>query len=107
MIDYIAMGQRIKMARNQKYLTQAELAERTGISASFLGHVERGSRVASLETIVALAEELEMSTDYILGVAVRSVTEQLPDTLTAEERRLAIGAIAGLMEALKGGTRGC
>lgn len=50
-VDYVALGQRIRSHRCALHLTQEELAERVGISASFLGHIERGSRVLSVETL--------------------------------------------------------
>lgn len=62
-MNYVLMGQRIKQARKQKRLTQIELAELAGVSASFLGHIERGSRVASIETLCGLCRALNVSSD--------------------------------------------
>lgn len=65
-MDYEAMGRRIRMYRKQRGLTQAALAESTAISTSFLGHIERGTRIASLVTLVKLAEILEVSLDALV-----------------------------------------
>ena len=72
-IDYTAIGGRIRMARLAAGLPQAALAERCNISISFLGHIERGSRKMSLETLVALCDALHLSADYLLQ-------DELPDS---------------------------
>ena len=65
-IDYQQIGQRIRMARIDQSLTLEQLARESGISTSFLGHVERGTRSGSVETYLALAERLRLSLDYLL-----------------------------------------
>ena len=51
------IGQRIRELRTQRpeRWTQEELAERAQISVSFLSMIERGERVAHVETLAALA----------------------------------------------------
>ncbi len=65
-LDYRAMGIRIRQLRKQAHLTQADLAKDVGISTSFMGHIERGTRIASLETLVGLGDELEVSLDALV-----------------------------------------
>ena len=57
------LGQRIRELRTQKpeRWTQEDLAERARISVSFLSMIERGERVAHVETLAALAEALGVS----------------------------------------------
>ena len=103
MLDYITLGQRIRARRRAQNLTQEELARRVGISATFLGHIERGTRIMSLETLMALCEGLRCSSDALLG------TE---DPQQGEGVRQAIGmsvplllrAMADLMESKKDGS---
>ena len=59
-------GFRIAMLRRQRGLSQAELARRLHISASAVGMYEQGRREPSLDIIVALAEVLGVSTDFLL-----------------------------------------
>lgn len=54
-------------------MTQDQLSEKAGISLSFLGHIERGSRKSSLETLVSLANALEVSADYLLQDSLKIV----------------------------------
>ena len=65
-MDYVAMGSRIRSYRKQRGMTQAALAKSVGISTSFIGHIERGTRIASLETLVRLSEVLDVSIDTIV-----------------------------------------
>ncbi len=65
-MDYAKLGKQIRQERRAQRLTQAELAEEVGVSLSFLGHIERGTRVPSLETLVTIANQLRVSMDYLL-----------------------------------------
>jgi len=65
-MDYAAMGARIRAYRKQSGLTQSMLADSIGISTSFIGHIERGTRITSLETVVGLAKVLDVSLDVIV-----------------------------------------
>lgn len=65
-IDYEAMGRRIRRKRQEKGLTQVELAKKLNLSPSYYGHIERGTRTPSLETLVLIANELMIGTDIIL-----------------------------------------
>lgn len=86
MIDYVQMGKRIKHRRKELRLTQADLAQQAGVSPSFLGHIERGSRIASIDTLLSICIALDVSTDYIIGRADISFANDLPDTLTEDQR---------------------
>ena len=66
-MNYVAMGKQIRKFRREKGMTQDALARSAHISASFLGHIERGSRKASLETLVSIANILCIGTDTLLS----------------------------------------
>jgi len=67
--DYKEMGKRIRARRREMEITQEQVAERAGVSTSFIGHIERGEKVASVETLAALSAALDMDLNYmILGV---------------------------------------
>ena len=63
---YEDLGKRVKQQRKLAHLTQEKLAEKAGISFAFVGHIERGTRKASLETLVKLANALKVSPDVLL-----------------------------------------
>lgn len=69
-LDYGKMGMRIRQVRKAKGWSQDELAKRCGISMSFLGHIERGTRIMSMETFVNICVALDAGADELLwGVA--------------------------------------
>ena len=69
-LDYTKMGMRIRQTRKAKGWTQHMLAKEAGISMSFLGHIERGSRIMSLDTFAGICCALGASADELLwGVA--------------------------------------
>ena len=47
-------------------LTQEQLAGLTGVTLSFIGHIERGTRAVSVETLARLCKALEMDMHYIV-----------------------------------------
>ena len=61
------VGERIRLHRIKKGMTQAELAEAVDKTTSFIGHLERGTRTARFDTIILIADTLELSVDYLLG----------------------------------------
>lgn len=60
------IGQRIYFARHDKHLSRHDLAQRTNLSVSYIGDIERGSRHCSLESLARICSALELSADYIL-----------------------------------------
>ncbi|MBE5804808.1 MAG: helix-turn-helix transcriptional regulator [Clostridiales bacterium] len=87
-MDYQDFGHRVRELRRQKGLTQEELSEEVGISASFMGHIERGTRVASLETLVALCNTLNVAPEYLLQASLNNDSYPIPQGLSAKERAL-------------------
>lgn len=60
---------RIKLLRDQRGMTQTELAKRLGITRSSVNAWEMGISVPSTQYIVELARLFKVSTDYLLGVS--------------------------------------
>ena len=67
LMDFKALGAKIRTERKNMRLTQEQLAERVGVSTNFIGQIERGERKLSLETLVALANALGTGVDYLLS----------------------------------------
>lgn len=83
-MDYDGLGKRIRRARKAAGLTQSELAEKLDISTSFMGHIERGTRKASLDTLVKIANELNVSLDML---AADSLNNPISEAGTSYSRR--------------------
>jgi len=82
-VDYKALGKRIQERRQQLGLSQIAAAERLDLSVSFFSRVERGEKVASLETLLKIVNFFGFSLDYLLQDSVNcSVSNQLQTELT-------------------------
>lgn len=70
MMDKFTTGDRIKEARKNCRLTQEQLAERLDVSVEFVGQIERGLKLPSMQVFIKLIEVLNVSADYILRDSV-------------------------------------
>ena len=60
------IGENTRMYRERAGLTQADLAERVGVGTAFISRVERGQKRMRLETLMAVADALNVSVDLLL-----------------------------------------
>lgn len=60
------IGQRLKERRISLNLTQAQIAEQTGLSTSQICYMESGKRSFSADILVSLSEILDCTADYLL-----------------------------------------
>lgn len=65
-IDYVALGKRIREKRIEKNFTQEQLGEICDLSAAHIGHIERGTRILSVEVLFNIAQALNTSIDFLL-----------------------------------------
>ncbi len=101
---YRDIGARIRALRQTLKLTQAEVAERAGIDASFYGQVERGVNVPSLRTLFAVAAVLRVEPAELLprvkGAPGRepaaAVLDSLLSRLKPSRRRVLMGVVRDL-----------
>lgn len=97
-IDYRKLGKRLKDKRKEQGLTQEKLAEYVNLSVSHLSLIENGNEKTSLQTIVNLANVLNISLDDLLDLdlgkrsmylTIREIDLLFKDC-TKEERRILI-----------------
>ena len=67
-----SIGKYLKKFRQEKGLSQEALAEKTNLSSNYIGLLERGKKVPSLETFVELANALDVSADLLLCEVVNA-----------------------------------
>ena len=60
---------RLRELRKQNNLSQSEIAEKLGITASAYGFYEQGKTIPNAEVLNILADLYDVSTDYLLGRA--------------------------------------
>ena len=61
------IGRRIKEARQGKGLSQEALSEKIGMSAKYLSSIERGKENPTLDTLIKLADALEVETSELFN----------------------------------------
>ena len=64
----MTLGERIRVYRDRKLLTQAELAELVGVDKMTIWRVENGADIKS-KVLVKIAKQLSVRPDILLGVA--------------------------------------
>ena len=66
-VNHRQIGYRIKEVREQNHLSQAQLAEITDLSVSYISHLENAKRKASLESIIRIVNALVITVDELLA----------------------------------------
>ena len=81
--DYISLGKRIRKIRIERHLTQEQLAEACELSTAHIGHIERGTRALSIESLITISNVLEVSTDYLLLDVASNIDKKISGVLNA------------------------
>jgi transcriptional regulator with XRE-family HTH domain len=67
----------LRKFRELRRMTQAEMASRSGVAAASISHFETGQRTPTLETLVKLADSLNVTVDALLGRATLESSAQI------------------------------
>jgi transcriptional regulator with XRE-family HTH domain len=63
--DKTAIAERVRVLRAQRRIKQIDIAEKTGIKRQTLSMIERGEQYPTIPQIVALADFLGVTIDYL------------------------------------------
>lgn len=92
-MGFESIGKNIRKYRLMKKLRQEDLAEKVDLSTNYIGAIERGEKIPSLETFVLIINALGVSADMILadvtekGYIVKdSMLAQKLDKISNEDR---------------------
>lgn len=61
------IGKNIRKYRLIKKLRQEDLVEKAGLTANYIGMLERGEKIPSLETFIKILNTLGISADMVLS----------------------------------------
>ena len=107
-MDQKAIGKRIKSAREKKGLTQEQLAEQVNLSPMHISVIERGNKLPRLETLINIANVLDVSADIMLQDVVNnqiklhtSEASNLIAQLSREDQRRVLAALHSFVESTK------
>ncbi len=81
-----SVGQNVRAERKRQGISVRQLAKRLGVSASFISQFELGQSKAAVNTLFAIATELNLSLDELLGSTVN--TNHSNGAASARPRRL-------------------
>jgi len=84
-IDGSSIGERIKMLRQAKSLTQEELAIRAGLTKGFISQVERNLTSLSVESLIGILDALdEKPSTFFDGAFDEKIVFKLKDRVNME-----------------------
>lgn len=94
------LGRRIREERLKLNLTQEKLAEDVNLSMAYIGQIERGERSLTLDNLVAVANRLGVTVDYLLSDSITAkddaeylILRQLLNGRAKKERILAVNMV--------------
>ena len=70
--DVVALGVAVRSIREERGISQVQLAADTGFTQSWISHVERGNRNPSWSNVVRLAAGLGVGTAELVALAEAS-----------------------------------
>ena len=102
----ILFGRKLRSVREATSLSREVAAERSGITASYLGEVERGEKWPSLEIICSIATALNVSPSVFLEfesqetdpAALVQKLHRLVENRTTDQQQQALRVLKGLFE---------
>jgi transcriptional regulator with XRE-family HTH domain len=105
---YEEVGRHLRARRKRLGMTLEQLAERSGLTASYIGQVERDVRKTSLKTLAALAAALDVKVgalfDVVAPLAILPLGRRLESLLrshTSRESALLVASLRHLSRGLK------
>ena len=108
LIDYVAIGKRVRAARLKKGITQEELCNLTDISPSYASSIETGASKVALPTLIQIANALDTTVDSLLYDITPALVNQydadakeILEDCTAEEREFLLALLRHAKEDLR------
>ena len=70
----LPVGDIVRTLRNERNLSQEQLAQKIGVNRSTIATYESGTRLPSLNSLIELSRVFKVTTDYLLGVEKERIT---------------------------------
>lgn len=89
----MSFSNRLVTLRKDQKLSQGDLAIKVGVHANLIGRYEREEAIPSVEIAAKIANELNVSLDYLIGLSELKIDNDLLNrvveisTLTDEDRK--------------------
>lgn len=82
------IGANIRKVRRQKKLRQEDLAEKADLTPNYIGAIERGEKIPSVEALVSIMNALETSANVVFQDVVEADYEAKTSLLSDKINRL-------------------
>ena len=104
-MKFESIGKNIRRFRKERGYRQEDLAEMVGLSVNYMGAIERGEKLPSLETFITIVNCLSISADFILadvlaeGYRVKeSLLSEKLSGLSAQQRKEVCAVVDALLK---------
>lgn len=108
MIDYKDIGERIRIVRKRKQMSQKQLAGAVGVGVTHISHIETGNTIPSLKTMIDILNALNCSADELLCIEVEQARPlfnswfiELIADCSDKEIKIISGTVKALKESLR------
>lgn len=108
MIDYSAIGSRIREKRLSRGLTQEQLANAVQVGTTHISHIETGNTKMSIESFINIVNALDCSADELLCRELKTARPLFSSWLSAlvedcsvQETKIIADAIQCLKSSLR------
>ncbi len=103
--NFASIGRNIRKYRKARKMSQAELADASGLTGNYIGMVERNEKKLSLESFIAVSNALHVSSELLLcgvletGYQVQeSLLSEKLDRLKAEDKQEIYDVIESMLK---------
>ena len=107
-IDYTLIGKRIQNRRKEMGMSQLVFAEKIDRSTTFVSYIENGTRSMTLDTLIQVANILDVGADYLLADYIGVLDSQadqevilLLDDCLEIEREFIVSCLKALKKTLR------
>ena len=107
-LNYILIGKKIREFRKMRQISQSTLSEMADLSPGYISYIENGSKIPSLDTIVHIANALEITPDVLLESelvkkerTIAAEYAEIMDSCTMLEKEIVLECSRNLVEVLK------
>lgn len=107
-VDYEAIGIRIRIARIKLKMTQETLANKVGLSAAHMSNIETGNTKVGLPSLINIANALSVSVDDLLcdtvahsGHVFKKELQEILADCSPQEVRILVDVLKSTKEALR------
>ena len=80
----LIFGLKVKALRQEKGLSYQQLAEKTGMSLSYLHDIETGKKFPKADKILALAKSLSVDYDYLVSLRANKKLQPIIDLINSD-----------------------